>query len=156
MKLHQTEVLILENDGHKLANALRQRLDNEALRAHLLEDGLRLELAHVLLPLFGSAQVAQVRKVEVYVQVEFCLQVFGFHIKLSSEKGDIIDLYFFFAVANQVRFGQEAALVVNDLRRHQVVVVWALLASACCLLLLVVGDVVAVGLGVLHLPCVSF
>ena len=83
----------------------------------------------MLLPFFRSAKIAQVREEQVNLKVEVRVQVVRFDVKLGPEEHNVIDFDLLLAIADQEGLGQEAGLVVDDLRRHQIVVVWALLAG---------------------------
>ena len=80
----------------------------------------------MLLPFFRPAQIAQVREEQVNLKVEVRVQVVRFDVKLGPEEHNVIDFDLLLAIPNQECLGQEAGLVVDDLRRHQIVVVWAL------------------------------
>ena len=83
----------------------------------------------MLLPFFRPAQIAQIREEQVNLKIEVRVQVVRFDVKLGPEEYNVIDFDFLLAVADQEGLGQEAGLLIDDLRWHQIVVVWALLAG---------------------------
>ena len=93
-------------EGHwdEFAKTLRQALELERLRAHFLEDSIRLKLVHMLLPLLGPAHIAQVREEQVHFEVEVRVQVVWLDVQLRPEQDNVVDFDFFFAVADEECF----------------------------------------------------
>ena len=101
MSVQETEEAASEVDGQVFTNASNSIFYLHLLSLDMIKDSLFLVVFVVLFPLGWSAQVSQVREVQVHLDHEFCLQVFWLYVKLCSEQNHVINFNLLLTVPNE-------------------------------------------------------
>jgi hypothetical protein len=115
--------LASEVHWNEFADAFGCVAQHVLLHLHRVKLSVRAVLLIVRSPFSCATQIANVCKVQLSFQAKFCLQIAWCHVDLSSKQYDIVHFNFFFAVADQESFGDEAALwvlLLNVARRNAV------------------------------------
>ena len=119
-----------ERDRTKLQDARCEGLHEVSLCLDQLEAG---DVSDVFgaLPMFCAANLVQIRKIQLKIEIELLKLVSSAHIDLGAKQNRLFDLYLLLAESDQKRLGHKASHFVIQVGSDQVVMVFYFKLSRC-------------------------